>query len=71
MRWAGFGGIERLVAGLLGLIALCAGAPATAVNGTVLWYLEQEAGSEPYRVRYLVTAACLRSDDAWATAGAA
>jgi hypothetical protein len=63
MRWAGFGGIERLVAGLLGLLALCAGAPATAVNGTVLWYLEQEAGSEPYRVRYLVTAEFLRSDD--------
>ena len=63
MRWVDYARVERLLAGLLGLLALCAGAPATAVNGTVLWYLEQEAGSEPYRVRYLITAEFLRSDD--------
>lgn len=37
---------------------------ATGANdGTVLWYLEQEAGGEPYRVRYLITADFMRSDD--------
>lgn len=63
MRWGGYAKIETLVSAMLGLVTLCAGAPAAAATGTVLWYLEQEAGSEPYRVRYLVTAEFMRSDD--------
>jgi hypothetical protein len=42
---------------------LAPGLVAAEATGTVLWYLEQEAGSEPYRVRYLVTADFMRSDD--------
>ena len=34
-----------------------------AVNGSILWYLEQEAGIEPYKVRYLVTDGFMRSDE--------
>ena len=34
-----------------------------AVNGSILWYLEQEAGIEPYRVRYLVTEDFMRTDE--------
>ena len=33
------------------------------VKGTVVWYMEQEAGNEPYRVRYIVTKDYLRSDE--------
>ena len=63
MRWDRGRKGASLAAGVLGLLTLCAGAPAPAVTGTVLWYLEQEAGGEPYRVRYLVTAEFMRSDD--------
>jgi hypothetical protein len=39
----------------------------TGVNaggkGTVLWYAEQEAGIEPYKVRYIVTGEFMRSDE--------
>ncbi|MEA3243392.1 MAG: hypothetical protein U9Q19_08170 [Pseudomonadota bacterium] len=39
----------------------------TAVNagekGTVLWYAEQEAGIEPYKVRYIVSRDFMRSDE--------
>ena len=39
----------------------------TAVNagekGTVLWYAEQEAGIEPYKVRYIVSREFMRSDE--------
>jgi hypothetical protein len=63
MRWDRYVKIESLLAGLLGLFILFPGAGAGAATGTVLWYLEQEAGNEPYRVRYLVTADFMRSDD--------
>ena len=32
-------------------------------RGTVVWFMEQEAGGEPYRVRYIVTDDYLRSDE--------
>lgn len=32
-------------------------------RGTILWYLEQEPGVDPYEVRYLVSGKYLRSDD--------
>ncbi len=63
MRWGRYSTVHSLVSGLLVLVTLGAGAPASGATGTVLWYLEQEAGSEPYRVRYLVTAEFMRSDD--------
>ncbi len=31
-------------------------------RATVLWYLEQEAGNEPWKVRYIITDRYLRSD---------
>ena len=34
-----------------------------AEEAVVVWYSEQEAGVEPYRVRYIVTDKFLRSDD--------
>lgn len=55
--------IERLRSGLAGVFMLLPGVLAADATGTVLWYLEQEAGGEPYRVRYLVTADFMRSDD--------
>ena len=33
------------------------------VSATVLWYLEQEPGIDPYRVRYIVTKDFLRTDE--------
>lgn len=33
------------------------------VPATILWYVEQEPGIDPYRVRYIVTDDYLRSDD--------
>ena len=33
------------------------------VPATILWYLEQEPGIDPYRVRYIVTKDFLRSDE--------
>lgn len=49
-------------------LALCGclwvtGSASADVTGTVLWYLHQEPGTEPYRVRYLVTRDYLRSDE--------
>jgi len=34
-----------------------------AVKATVVWYLEQEAGTERFKVRYIVTPDYLRSDE--------
>lgn len=36
---------------------------AAGTRATVVWYLEQEAGIEPYRVRYIVTPDFMRSDE--------
>jgi hypothetical protein len=36
---------------------------AADIKGTVLWYMEQEAGNEPYKVRYIVTSDFMRSDE--------
>lgn len=44
-------------------LALPLGAGAEALSATQLWYVEQERGIEPYRVRYLVTPRYLRSDE--------
>lgn len=55
--------VARLFPALVGLFMIFPGLVAAEATGTVLWYLEQEAGSEPYRVRYLVTADFMRSDD--------
>lgn len=38
-------------------------ATAAEIRATVVWYTEQEPGIEPYRVRYIVTPAFMRSDD--------
>lgn len=56
-----------VVAGFLACVtgALSAGAEAQATEtaATVVWFREQEAGIEPYAVRYIVTPRYLRSDD--------
>ena len=55
--------IGGLFPALIGLWML-APCPANAeLSGTVIWYLEQEAGGEPYRVRYVITSEFMRSDD--------
>jgi len=46
-----------------GLLLLATGGVYAEVTGTVLWYLEQEAGIEPYKVRYLVTEKYMRTDE--------
>lgn len=61
----GFPGLS-IVATLLLLISSVSHA---AVNGSILWYLEQEAGIDPYRVRYLVTADFMRTDEGDGTGG--
>ncbi len=33
------------------------------LKGTVLWYVEREAGIQPYRVRYIITPDFMRSDE--------
>ncbi|MFQ5645105.1 MAG: hypothetical protein ACE5FQ_15620 [Thiogranum sp.] len=49
---------------LAGVLLLLASAIShAAMNGSILWYLEQEAGIEPYKVRYLVTDGFMRSDE--------
>lgn len=49
---------------LAALVLLWAPLPAAAeLTGSVLWFMEQEAGGEPYRVRYLITEGYLRSDE--------
>jgi len=37
--------------------------PAAEITATVVWFQEQEAGIEPYPVRYIVTPDYMRSDD--------
>jgi hypothetical protein len=44
------------------LLVVCTGVNARG-KGTVLWYAEQEAGIEPYKVRYIVTRDFMRSDE--------
>jgi hypothetical protein len=36
---------------------------SAAVKATIVWYLEQEAGTERFKVRYIVTPDYLRSDE--------
>ena len=51
---------------LLGFVLLVPGVPGSALagsTGTVVWFLEQEPGIDPYPVRYLVTPEFMRSDD--------
>lgn len=52
--------IHRCVIYVLLLIPVFAMAAQT---GTVLWYSEQEAGTRPYKVRYIVSKHFMRSDD--------
>ena len=59
-RHAGFIGLRSALGGLAMLLSRPLAAEST---GTVLWYLEQEAGGEPYQVRYIVTDEFLRSDE--------
>ena len=49
--------------GLCLLSLLASGGVHAGVTGSILWYLEQEASIEPYRVRYLVTEDFMRSDE--------
>ena len=58
--------VGRLLAIILLLVTSAAQA---GVSGTVLWYLEREAGIEPYKVRYLVTADFMRTDEGPDTSG--
>jgi len=55
--------IKSILAGFL--IVLVSGLQAgdDTVPAAILWYAEQEPGIDPYRVRYIVTADFLRSDD--------
>ncbi|MCO6414043.1 MAG: hypothetical protein J5I92_14975 [Thiogranum sp.] len=53
----------RVATPTLGACLWFAGSALADVTGTVLWYLHQEPGTEPYRVRYLVTRDYLRSDE--------
>ena len=48
---------------LFGVLLSCPATHAATTTGTVLWYLEQEAGIDPYRVRYIVTDKFMRSDE--------
>jgi hypothetical protein len=61
-------GLRRIAAAMLvlpGLPVYLMGPDALAgdIAATVVWYAEQEAGSEPYRARYIVTDAFLRLDE--------
>lgn len=51
-----------LRSGVFAVLMVCCAAVG-AETGTVLWYLEQEAGIDPYRVRYIVTGGFMRSDE--------
>jgi hypothetical protein len=51
------------------LLLLASGWAYGGVTGTVLWYLEQEAGIQPYKVRYLVTEQFMRSDEGGSEGG--
>ena len=44
------------------LLIVCSGVNA-GVRGSVLWYAEQEAGVEPYKVRYIINRDFMRSDE--------
>jgi hypothetical protein len=48
---------------LLGLLLVASAAAGAGEKGVVLWYAEQEAGIEPYKVRYIVSRDFLRSDE--------
>ncbi len=48
---------------LCSLLLLASGWSYAGVTGTILWYLEQEAGIQPYKVRYLVTEGFMRTDE--------
>ena len=54
-------GIRRF--SLFGLLLIVSGSVYAGVTGSILWYLEQEAGIQPYKVRYLVTEHFMRSDE--------
>ncbi|HFD79889.1 MAG TPA: hypothetical protein ENK05_05810 [Gammaproteobacteria bacterium] len=57
-------GLAGWLLAALVLMAVAARAlPAAETRGSVLWYQEQESGTGPYPVRYLVTEDWLRSDD--------
>jgi len=45
------------------LLLLASGWVHAGVTGSILWYLEQETGIPPYKVRYLVTEHFMRSDE--------
>jgi len=45
------------------ILLLACGWSHAGVTGSILWYLEQEQGIQPYKVRYLVTEQFMRSDE--------
>jgi len=55
--------LTNLWLGTFSVLLLATGGVYAEVTGTVLWYLEQEAGIEPYKVRYLVTEKFMRTDE--------
>lgn len=55
-------GVHASVLFILLLAPLCV-MPAT--TATVLWYAEQEAGTSPYKIRYIVSKNFMRSDDGY------
>jgi hypothetical protein len=60
-------GLRKVLRGLLAC-ALLAGvttevSTAAETTATVVWFQQQEAGIDPYRVRYIVTPDYMRSDD--------
>jgi len=48
---------------LLGFLLVASAAAGAGGKGAVLWYAEQEAGIEPYKVRYIVSQDFMRSDE--------
>ena len=48
---------------LFGLLLVVHTGVNAGEKGSILWYAEQETGIEPYKVRYIVSRAFLRSDE--------
>ena len=55
--------MKSVLSALLGLLLVVSAAAGAGEKGVVLWYAEQEAGIEPYKVRYIVSRDFLRSDE--------
>jgi len=48
---------------LFGLLLVVHAGVNAGEKGSILWYAEQETGFEPYKVRYIVSRAFMRSDE--------